>query len=507
MRDVDRGSGVLIALHGHGDDPASARAWGRQLAPHGWEVLAPGAQEDADGQRSWFSTGPRGVVLGELRSSTHKIGDLVERLQTGGSRVAVAGFSQGGALALALGLFGIHPDAVISICGFYPELEGKVELAVAGGSAPAASQATQVLVLNAAEDEFVPAFLGADAAAMLSAQEIPSTYQVVGGGHQVGKDALEYSRSWLARVLSSGIRVSLGLPVDRVDTGAELVSGAAVADLAAGYERLGFHAAYVTDHPAPDDRWLSSGGHQALEPTVALAVAAAVTDRLQLHTNVYVLPYRNPFIAAKALSSLDVLSGGRLILGVAAGYVGAEFAAVGADFDSRGATLDESLEMLLRIWTETSISGAGANWSARSVTALPHPSAVPPIWVGGNSKAAIRRAIRYGQGWSPFPTPVGSGKGLRTAEISSVDALAERLQLVKQLCEEAERTEPLSICFVPFSLGGYLANPAAGLAPLLDEVAQLSELGVDWLALMVPGDTRSEVLDHARELSGALNLA
>jgi len=498
MRDVDRGAGVLIALHGHGDDPASARAWGRQLAPNGWEVLAPGAAEGADGLRSWFSTAARGVVVEELRASAHKIGDLVERLQLGGSRVVVAGFSQGGALAMSLSGFGVQAEAVVSICGFYPETELSPTLS---------ASAAPVLIINAAEDEHVPAFLGADAAALLTAQSTPTSYQVVSGGHLVGPEAVDLSRRWLASVLSSGVRISLGLPVDRVDTGAELVSGAAVMDLAAGYERLGFHAAFVTDHPAPDDRWLSGGGHHALEPTVALSFAAAATDRLLLHTNVYVLPYRNPFIAAKALGSLDLLSGGRLVLGVAAGYVKPEFAAVGAEFESRGALLDESLQMLRRIWTEASIEASGAGWSARSVTSLPHPSAIPPIWVGGNSTAAVRRAIRYGQGWSPFPTPVGSGKGLRTAEISSIETLAARLAQVRELCEEAERTEPLSICFVPFSLSDYVKKPTTQLGRLIDEIAELSELGVDWLALSVPGDTRSEVLDHARELSAALNLA
>ena len=76
--------------------------------------------------------------------------------------------------------------------------------------------------------------------------------------------------------------LSLGLPVDRVGSGAELVSGPAIAELAALYERLGFHAAYVTDHPAPDDRWLAGGGHHALEPTVALASAIDATSRARL---------------------------------------------------------------------------------------------------------------------------------------------------------------------------------------------------------------------------------
>lgn len=502
MRDVDRGGGVLIALHGHGDDPASARAWGRQLAPHGWEVVAPGAPTDDDGVRSWFSTGPRGVDGDEARASAHKVGDLVDRLRTGGSRVVVAGFSQGGALALALGSYGVEPDAVVSICGFFPEVERPTPAVVADGAVVA-----PVLVVNCEDDEVVPAFLGADAAAMLSAEGRVVTVELVAGDHRVGAAALESSRRWMARVLGSTVQVSLSLPVDRVHTGAELVSGAAIVDLAVGYERLGFHAAYVTDHPAPDDRWLAGGGHQALEPTVALAMAASATRRLLLHTNVYVLPYRNPFMAAKALASVDVLSEGRLVLGVAAGYLRAEFEALGVDFASRGALLDESLETIRRVWTESSMQGEGTGWSARAVTALPRPTPLPPIWVGGNSRAALRRAVRHGQGWSPFPTPAGSGKGLKTAEISSLAELERRLDEARTMCDDAGRTEPLTICFVPFSLAGYLEDPVEGLAPLVDEVAELTSMGVDWVALMVPGDTRSEVLDHAAALSRSLRLA
>ena len=501
MRDVDRGGGVLLALHGHGDDPASARAWGRQLAPNGWEVVAPGAPAGDDGVRSWFDTGPRGADAAQVRASVQKVGDLVDRLRDGGSRVVVAGFSQGGALAMALAAFGIEPDAVVSICGFYPELDAH-PTAPEPGDAPAAP----VLVVNAEGDEVVPAFLGADAAAVLSGDGRPVSVEVVAGDHRVGPAALDAARAWLDGVLGARIKVSLGLPVDRVHTGAELVSGAAVVDLAVAYERLGFDAAYVTDHPAPDDRWLAGGGHQALEPTVSLAMAASATRRLRLHTNVYVLPYRNPFLAAKALASVDVLSGGRLILGVAAGYLRPEFAALGVDFESRGAALDASLETIRRVWTETSIAGEGDGWRARSVTALPQPASPPPVWVGGNSGAALRRAVRLGQGWSPFPTPAGAGKGLGTAEITSLDVLATRLVRARELCEAAGRTEPLTICFVPFSLGAYLADPSTGLDPLVAEVAELREMGVDWVALMVPGDTRREVLDHAAVLARALGL-
>jgi alkanesulfonate monooxygenase SsuD/methylene tetrahydromethanopterin reductase-like flavin-dependent oxidoreductase (luciferase family) len=136
------------------------------------------------------------------------------------------------------------------------------------------------------------------------------------------------------------VRFSLQLPTDRVVSGDEFVSGPAVAEMAREIEAAGFDACFVTEHPFPPRRWLESGGHHALEPYVALSFAAAATTTLRLQTNIAVLPYRSPWLTAKAAASLDVLSGGRLILGVAAGYLRGEFEALGADFDGRNERAD-----------------------------------------------------------------------------------------------------------------------------------------------------------------------
>src|SRR5437667_8890425 len=123
------------------------------------------------------------------------------------------------------------------------------------------------------------------------------------------------------------MRFSVSLPADRIDRAPEFVTQVAIADIAHAAEAAGFDACFVTDHPFPPHRWLYGGGHHALDPFVALSFAAAATSRLRLQTHILVLPYRNPFLVAKAVLSLDVLSGGRVILGVAAGYLKGEFAA------------------------------------------------------------------------------------------------------------------------------------------------------------------------------------
>lgn len=500
MRDLDLGTGVLVALHGHGDEPAEARRWARRIAPRSWEVVAPGAPRDAEGVRSWFSTGARGADPAELDAAVARVHDVAVRVRAGGRPVVVVGFSQGGAVALEVAARAEQVDAVAAVCAFLPELDDESGRTFAGTS--------PLLVVGAEQDEHVPPFLAQDAAAVFSARGRPVELDLIDGGHEMGPTAVSAVSDWLVRSLTDGPRISLGLPVDRVTSGAELVSGPAIAELAALYERLGFHAAYVTDHPAPDDRWLAGGGHHALEPTVALAVAAAPTRRLLLHTNVYVLAYRNPFLAAKALASLDVVADGRLVIGVAAGYLRPEFAALGADFEHRVERLDEALALLPRIWGEHGVAATGADYEARAVTSLPHPvqRPHPPIWIGGNSVSAMRRAVRSAQGWSPFPTPEGAGGALRTAVIDDLGALSDRLDRLAELVEEQGRVEPLTICFTPFSLPAYLADPVGGLEPLAQEVEQLAEMGVDWISLMVPGPTRSAVAESASALADRLAL-
>lgn len=295
------------------------------------------------------------------------------------------------------------------------------------------------------------------------------------------------------------MRYSIALPNDRVEQVDEFLTAAAVADIARTVEAAGYDACFVTDHPFAGDRWLQAGGHHALDPLVQLSFAASATSELLLHTNVYVLPYRNPFLAAKSVLSLDVLAGGRVILGVGAGYLKAEFAALGVDFDERNELLDEGIEAMKLAWTRDAVAFEGRHFHAPGNTMLPRPASRPhpPIWVGGNSRRAIRRAVRSAQGWSPLPTT--PERTPRTAVMSTVDGLAERIDFAHQEVEAAGRQEPLDIC-----LG--LLQPPPG-HPDYDPgrsrsyLRVLADLGVTWIGVRPEGTDRASYLANARRFA------
>lgn len=291
------------------------------------------------------------------------------------------------------------------------------------------------------------------------------------------------------------MRFSLGLPTDRVAEGAEFVSAAAVGEVAAAAEAAGFGACFVTEHPFPPEKWLSHGGHHALDPFVALSFAAAATRTLRLQTSMVVAGYRNPFMLAKSAASLDALSGGRMILGLAAGYLEKEFDAVGADFAGRSGAVDATIAALRAAWTGSEVTWDGDGFRAAGNVMLPTPAQPggPPIWVGGNSRAAIRRAAESADGWVPFPTPPGVARTARTAAIESTADLAARIAYAREHAAAVGRDRDLDICFVSRRLnmiGGNGHDPSG----VVDEADELSALGVTWLHVTLPADSRYALL-------------
>lgn len=267
--------------------------------------------------------------------------------------------------------------------------------------------------------------------------------------------------------------------------------------LARAAEAAGFAGVCVTDHPCPTGRWLDRGGHTAPDPFTALGFIAGATSRVLLHTSILVMPYRNPFITARAGSSLDVFSGGRLILGVGVGYLKGEYKALGADFDRRNELTDEYLTALTAAWTEDEFAFEGTGYSARGNRILPRPiqQPHPPIWVGGNSRRAIRRAVRYGDAWCPFHLPAESpvAQTARTAAMGGSDALRSGIAYLRECVDELGRERPIRIALDSFT--------SAPDADTFDALAGLSELGVSWVTVHVSGSTVSQWCDGAQRFA------
>ncbi|HEY3737942.1 MAG TPA: TIGR03619 family F420-dependent LLM class oxidoreductase [Jatrophihabitans sp.] len=297
------------------------------------------------------------------------------------------------------------------------------------------------------------------------------------------------------------MKLSLALPFDQRTLHLELIEPEALIGFAAAIEKGGFDACYVTDHPFPTADWFRSGGHHTLEPLVALSFIAAATTTLKLHTNCYIPAYRHPFVSAKSIATLDRLSRGRLILGVAVGYLEEEFDGLGASFADRGHLLDEAIRQMRLAWTGEEINGEGEGYrtSGNVVLPTPHTTAGPPIWIGGNSRAAIRRAVEYADGWMPFPAPRAFADAVRTQNLTDRDGLAAEIRHVRELCERAGREAPLDVCFTPFShpAGRDKFNPEA----FIEEALALREIGVTWLSFHVPAPSVEQFHDHVAEFA------
>ena len=209
-------------------------------------------------------------------------------------------------------------------------------------------------------------------------------------------------------------------------------------------EKLGFDALWVSDHIvvprsldsrypySRDGSFPVSPDVSLMEPIATLLFAAAVTERVKLGTTVLVLPMRNPIVTAKQLASLDVLSNGRLILGVGTGWMEEEFQMLGVPFKRRGARTNEYIRLLKALWTEENPSFEGEFWQIKNVGFNPKPlqQPHPPIWTGGHSAPALRRAGRLSDGWHAVGV--------------SPDTLREQFQEVQRHAEEAGR-DPASL--------------------------------------------------------------
>jgi len=192
-------------------------------------------------------------------------------------------------------------------------------------------------------------------------------------------------------------------------------------------EEVGFDAIFVNDHIVVGDDARSAPWTNVYDPFVAMSFIAAHTTRIGVGVSVLIMPYRNPVASAKALATLDRMSGGRLTIGVGVGWNEAEFAALGVPFSERGARTNEYLRIWQACWAPGKVSFAGrfAAFADMHVNPKPLRQPHPPIWIGGTSDAALRRAARFAAVWQPTPL--------------SIAQLVERRDALRRACEAADR--------------------------------------------------------------------
>ena len=282
----------------------------------------------------------------------------------------------------------------------------------------------------------------------------------------------------------------IGVTVPNVhETLAQRTTIEAVARMA---DELGFDSIWCNDHlaipSAPDDAgvepaYAAGYGEQRrqhiYEPLIVLAYLAAVTRRVLLGTSVYLLALRNPLLAAKQVVSLDRLSEGRVVLGVGVGWLEGEFDVLGVPYRQRGRRTDEGIAMLKTLCGQDS-----ADFLPKPVQ-RPHP----PLWIGGRSDAAMRRAARAGDAWHPSHL--------------TVDELRRQIPQLRAECERVGRSpdevtvttrRKLVVGAAPDAEAARVLQGDAGA--IAATVAELEQVGVAHLIVEVPGSSDGELLEN-----------
>ncbi len=280
-------------------------------------------------------------------------------------------------------------------------------------------------------------------------------------------------------------------------------------------ERLAFDSTVIADHIVFPVAVESSypytvggefpGEAEALEQLSLMAFIAGRTSSLRLITSVMIVPHRNPVLAAKMLATIDVLSKGRVTVGIGVGWMREEIEALGCrEFAQRGALTDEYLQIFKALWTEEPARFEGAFYRFDALHSLPKPvqNPHPPIWVGGHSRPALRRVARLADGWHP----VGANPAvpLRPAEFSGA------CEELRRLTEAQGRDyADLTICFkAPLYDKGSHAEATQDRRPfsgsrsqIVDDIGTYAELGVHELIFDFRSATLAETLDRMRQFN------
>jgi probable F420-dependent oxidoreductase len=264
---------------------------------------------------------------------------------------------------------------------------------------------------------------------------------------------------------------------------------AEIVQVAQACESAGFDYVAVCDHVAIPRANAEAMSTSWWDTIATLSYLAAVTERVRLLSHVYVLPYRHPLVVAKAWATLDALSGGRAILGVGAGHVGDEFAALDVPFEERGRLLDEAIDAVRAALTDEFASHKGERWSFDGVGQRPRPVQLPlPIWVGGSSKPAMRRAAERGDGWLPQGPPEGGMEaGIAFVRAHRAATRGDEPIVIGAL------SGPLYVGEAEWDTGRCVRGSADKVASY---VRTYRDLGVDQIQVAFPSRSANELCDQ-----------
>lgn len=264
-------------------------------------------------------------------------------------------------------------------------------------------------------------------------------------------------------------------------------------EIARTADRAGFAYVACCDHVAVPRRLADGMGLIWYDPVATLAHLAAVTEHVRLLSHVAVVGLRHPLVTAKQYATLDHLSGGRLILGVGAGHVPEEFAALGVDFARRGPLLDETIDALrAALGPEPYPEHHGPRYDFGDLGQLPRPAQRRvPVWVGGSSPAAVRRAATRGDGW----LPQGDPRPELPARIARLRRLREEAGIEEPIVVGAI-TEPLYVGEPGWSVGRRTLH--GGPDALAESLRAYAAMGVDQIQVRFRSRSRAELTDQMR---------
>src|SRR5262245_33478189 len=255
-----------------------------------------------------------------------------------------------------------------------------------------------------------------------------------------------------------------------------------IRDTAVRAEALGYASVWVSDHVVVPHANVVNFGETVFDPLVTLGVIAGATRRVQLGTTVLIVPYRNAVVTAKMVSSLDALSGGRVVLGIGAGWVAAESAMLGVPFAERGPMTDEHLRAMQELWTAKAPASPGGSTRSGGLTLKPKPGQKPhpPIWVGGHSQAALRRTVEFGAAWHPINRPPDELRAGQAEIARLCRARGRAIPPALTLRNDLRVLRPGQSAPTSAHAGRVMAGEPAAL---VDQLGELARCGVEHLVL------------------------